>query len=246
MNEPVTETRIFSTQKGAVVIESKTKNKIIQLLMEGDKTSREISDALDKAKSTTSVHLSDLENLGLIETKVDKEDKRLKIFSLNTKLLGTSDIPTDEHYLGILENLKKSSGDEYNFLKSLFHLIRYGLSSFGLDVHPALREIGRDAGRKMAENLEVGSMDELLKEVRKLWFENQLGDVEIVDSSTIVVHDCFDCCDMPDVGTTFCSLDEGMIEGIVDEALGISVSVREIECFGKGDENCKFEIIEDQ
>ncbi|MFW6305487.1 MAG: ArsR family transcriptional regulator [Candidatus Saliniplasma sp.] len=246
MNEPVTETRIFSTQKGAVVIESKTKNKIIQLLMEGDKTSREISDALDKAKSTTSVHLSDLENLGLIETKVDKEDKRLKIFSLNTKLLGTSDIPTDEHYLGILENLKKSSGDEYNFLKSLFHLIRYGLSSFGLDVHPALREIGRDAGRKMAENLEVGSMDELLKEVRKLWFENQLGDVEIVDSSTLVVHDCFDCCDMPDVGTTFCSLDEGMIEGIVDEALGISVSVREIECFGKGDENCKFEIIEDQ
>ncbi|MFW5898365.1 MAG: ArsR family transcriptional regulator [Candidatus Saliniplasma sp.] len=246
MNEPVTETRIFSTQKGAVVIESKTKNKIIQLLMEGDKTSREISDALDKAKSTTSVHLSDLENLGLIETKVDKEDKRLKIFSLNTKLLGTSDIPTDEHYLGILENLKKSSGDEYNFLKSLFHLIRYGLSSFGLDVHPALREIGRDAGRKLAENLEVGSMDELLKEVKKLWFENQLGDVEIVDSSTIVVHDCFDCCDMPNVGTTFCSLDEGMIEGIVDEALGISVSVREIECFGKGDENCKFEIIEDQ
>ena len=246
MNEPETETRIFSTRRGAVVIDSETKNKIIQLLMEGDKTSREISDALDKAKSTISVHLSDLDELGLIETKSDIEDKRLKIFSLNTKLLGTSDIPTDEHYLEILENLKNSSGDDYNFLKSLFHLIRYGLSSFGLDVHPALREIGRDAGRKLAEGIEVESMDELLKEVKKLWLENQLGEIEVIDSSTLVVHDCFDCCDMPDVGTTFCSLDEGMIEGIVDEALDISVSVREVECFGKGDKGCKFEILKDQ
>lgn len=233
---------IFSTEKGAVVIKSDVKNRIIRLLMDGEKTSREIREELGKAKSTISVHLSDLKELEIIREKPHPEDERKKIFYINSKLLGVSETPFDEHYQHMLDNLKKSSGDSYEFLKSLFHLIRYGLTSFGLDIHPALKEIGKDAGKNIAEEFESDDIDGLLDELKKFWNENKLGEIRVVDENNIMVEDCFDCCDMPDLGTTFCSLDEGMIEGIIKERLGIDVGVKETECFGTGDNHCKFNI----
>ena len=235
---------IFSTEKGAVVINSDVKNDIIALLMESEKTNKEIREELDKAKSTVSVHLSDLKELDIIKEKIHPEDERKKIFYINSKLLGMSEPPFDEHYKHMLDNLKESSGDSYDFLKSLFHLIRYGLTSFGLDIHPALKEIGRDAGKRIAENFESEDMEGLLDEVGEFWRENRLGQVEVVDENNILVQDCFDCCDMPDIETTFCSLDEGMIEGIIEAKTGMDVDVKEIECFGTGDEHCKFNIQE--
>ena len=234
--------RIFSTSRGAVVIKSKTKNDIIHLLMGGDKTSREIRKELGKAKSTISVHLSDLEDLGLIKEKTHPDDKRKKIFSLNTKLLGMSERPFDKHYRAILTNLKDNSGDSYDFLQSLFHLMRYGLTSFGLDIHPALKEIGRDAGKSIAKNFDSDNLKNLLMEVKQFWNNNRLGDIEIEGENHIIVKDCFDCCDMPDVGSTFCSLDEGMLEGIIEERLELKTNVNETECFGTGYNRCKFKI----
>ena len=236
---------IFSTGKGAVVIKSPVKNEIISMLMEGEKTSREIRERLDKAKSTISVHLSDLKDLDIIKEKVNTEDERKKIFYINSKLLGMSEPPFDRHYKHMLTNLKDSKGDSYEFLKSLFHLIRYGLTSFGLDIHPALKEIGRDAGKKIAEGFESEDIYELLSEIGEFWSTNKLGEIEVLDERTILVKDCFDCCNMPDLGTTFCSLDEGMIEGIIKSKLDVDVDVKETECFGTGDEHCKFSIQED-
>lgn len=238
-------TRIFSTDEGAVILKSDTKNEIVELFLEGDKSSKEIRDKLDKAKSTISVHLSDLVSMGIIKEKDHPKDRRKKIYSLNSKLLGGSEIPFDEHYEEILKNLRTSSGDSYELLKSLFHLIRYGLISFGLDVHPALKEIGRDAGRSIGKDFESDDMDGVLKEIDDFWSENQLGKVSITEDDTITVEDCFDCCDMPEVGETFCSLDEGMIEGVIGERLGKIVTVKEEECFGTGKEHCKFKITED-
>lgn len=235
---------IFSTEKGAVVIKSEVKNKIISLLMEGEKTSREIREELGKAKSTISVHLSDLKELDIIREKVHPEDERKKIFYINSKLLGMSEPPFDEHYKHMLDNLKDASGDSYEFLKSLFHLIRYGLTSFGLDIHPALKEIGRDAGREIADKFDSNDIEGLLVELKRFWSENQLGEIKVVDENSILVKDCFDCCDMPDLGTTFCSLDEGMIEGIIEAKLDIDVEVKETECFGTGDNHCRFNIQE--
>lgn len=188
-----------------------------------------------------SVHLSDLKDLGIIKEKRHSEDERKKIFYLSSKLLGKSDTPFDVHYRKILENLKETEGDEYEFLKSLFHLIRYGLISFGLDIHPALKEIGKDAGRSIAENFSSQTEEELKEEIGEFWRSTGLGKVEISESY-ITIKDCFDCGDMPEVGHTLCSLDEGMIEGIYEERLGKEVTVREVECFGTGERHCRFKI----
>lgn len=236
------EPRIFSNDSGVVVIESKTKNRIIDILKEGERYGSEIRDELGKAKSTTSVHLSDLKDLGIIDEKEDPKDDRKKIFYLSSQLLGKSETPQDEHYNEILDNLKDCSGKKYEFLKGLFHLLRHGLDSFGLDVHPALKEIGRDAGRVLGDEMSAENKDELLEEISEFWKKTGLGNMKATSSGDLVVEGCFDCSDMPSVGHTLCSLDEGLLEGIFESSLDQKVEVKELECHGKGDSHCRFDL----
>ncbi len=234
------ESRIFSTDNGAVILQSKTKNRIIDVLEEEEMSASEIRKELGKAKSTVSVHLSDLEDMGIIEDKKDPRDERKKIYYVSSQLLGKPNIPDDEKYENILENLRNSEGDMVEFLKAMFHLIRYGLDSFGLDIHPALKNIGRDAGRSIGKNFSAESKEELFQEISEFWEKTGLGTIDPDGSEEIIVKGCFDCSDMPSTGHSLCSLDEGLIEGIIEETLGESVKVKETECHGKGDEHCKF------
>lgn len=232
---------IFSTDRGILVIESPVKKKILHLLSGGEKTGSEIREELNKAKSTISVHLKDLEELGLIEEKTYSQDRRKKLFSISADLFGKSQKPSDQHYKKILQNLSNSGGNSYDFLKGLFHLIRYGFDSLGMNVEPALKEIGKDAGESLAENFESEDLPGLLKEIQDFWKENRLGKIELRDGY-LLVRDCFDCGGLPDINKTVCSLDEGMIEGIISKKTGDRVSVEETECLGTGENYCRFEM----
>jgi len=242
MRETDEKPRIFSNDSGVVVIKSETKNRIIDILKDGEKHASQIKKELGKAKSTTSVHLSDLKELGIIEEKDDSADERKKIFYLSSQLLGRSEHPQDKHYNDILDGLKGTIGDRYEFLKGLFHLLRHGLDSFGLDVHPALKEIGRDAGKSIGEDLSVKNKEELYQELSDFWKKTGLGTMKVTEEDGLIVEECFDCCDMPEVGHTLCSLDEGILEGIIESALGKKVDVIEEECHGSGHEHCLFKI----
>lgn len=236
-------TEIFSTEKGILAVRGPVKKKILNLLSQGEKTGKEIRKKTGKAKSTISVHLTDLEETGLIEEKVDPSDERKKIYSLTADLLGKSQPPSDEHYQTILNKIKNSAGDNYEFLKNLFHLIRYGFDSLGINVSPALREIGKDAGKSLAENFKSKKLPTLLKEIKEFWKNNRLGDMEIGEEQ-VIVHDCFDCGGLPEIGTKVCSLDEGIIEGIIEKKTNRQVKVREVECCGTGKDHCKFNLNE--
>ncbi len=242
MAETDEEPRIFSNDSGVVVIESETKNRIIDILSEGEKHASQIREELGKAKSTTSVHLSDLKELGIIDEKEDSTDDRKKIYYISSQLLGRSERPHDDHYRNILDGLKETRGEKYEFLKGLFHLLRHGLDSFGLDVHPALKEIGRDAGRKIGEDMGCERRDELFQEISDFWKDTGLGKIKVGEDDQLYVDECFDCCEMPEVGHTLCSLDEGMLEGVIVGALGEEVEVVEEECHGLGDSHCKFKV----
>ncbi len=242
MAETDEEPRIFSNDSGVVVIESETKNQIIDILSEGEKHASQIREELGKAKSTTSVHLSDLKELGIIDEKEDSTDERKKIYYISSQLLGRSERPHDDHYRNILDGLKDTRGEKYEFLKGLFHLLRHGLDSFGLDVHPALKEIGRDAGRAIGDELSAKNREELFEEVSDFWEKTGLGNMKVTETEDLIVEDCFDCSEMPSVGHPLCSLDEGMIEGIFESVLDQMVEVHESQCHGKGDGHCKFDV----
>ncbi len=237
---------VYSTEKGVISLNSPTKNKIMDLLKKENKTGSEIREKIDRCKSTISVHLSDLKEKGLIKEKQHPSDKRKKIYTLSSQLVGKSKPPHDKHYKKILENLSSSTNNKYEFLKTLFHVIRYGLSSFGLDIHPALKKMGRDVGKSLAEELSSNNFEELLKEIKAFWEKNGLGKVVIEENKYLIVYDCFDCSEMPNIGKSLCSLDEGILEGIITKKTGINVKIKERECFGLGSDRCRFEILTDQ
>lgn len=232
--------RIFSTDNGAVILQSETKNQIIDILEKEEMSASEIRKKMGKAKSTVSVHLSDLKDMGIIDEKKDLEDERKKIYYVSSQLLGKPNIPENEQYEEMLENLRGAEGNNVRFLKGMFHLLRYGLDSFGLNIHPALKNIGRDAGKSIGKDFSAEKKGELFQEISKFWEETGLGTIDTNGLDQLTVKGCFDCSNMPTTGHSLCSLDEGLIEGIVEETLGKSVTVKETECHGKGDEHCKF------
>ncbi|HTY91480.1 MAG TPA: V4R domain-containing protein [Methanocella sp.] len=233
---------IYSTKKGMIAIESPIKNKILQKLAERELTFEELIEVCGKARSTMSVHLNDLLNMGLVYKRVDSRDHRKKYFGLNTDLLVSSKMPVSAHYDKILQSVPATIGNKYDFLKSLFHLVRSGMESYGVDTSPALKKIGRDVGRVLASHFKAKTASALLKEVSQFWEAQGLGIVRAVkgDVPTIIVDDCFDCSTMPDIGHTQCSMDEGILEAIIEEKLKVKCSVEEVECYGTGHHHCKF------
>lgn len=233
---------IYSTKKGMMAIESPIKNRILQKLKERELTFEELIEVCGKARSTMSVHLNDLLNMGLVYKRVDARDRRKKYFGINTDLLVSSKAPVTTHYDKILHAVPSTIGDQYGFLKALFHLVRSGMESYGVDTSPALKKIGRDVGRVLAPRFKAKTADDLLKEVSEFWEAQGLGKVRVMngDVPTLVVDDCFDCSTMPNIGLTQCSMDEGILEAIIEEKLKVKCSIEEVECYGTGHHHCKF------
>ncbi|MCD1294269.1 transcriptional regulator [Methanocella sp. CWC-04] len=235
---------IYSTKKGIIAVDSPVKNRILQKLQERELSFEELIRVCGKAKSTMSVHLNDLLKMGLIYKRVDPVDRRKKYFGINSDLIVSSSPPVTLHYIKILNTVPSFKGDKYGFLRSLFHLIRCGMESYGIDTRPALKKIGHDVGSMLAPSFKSSKLPDLLNEVAAFWKEQGLGKVhaEMGVFPTIIVEDCFDCGTLPDVGRTECSLDEGILEAIIEERLKVKCSVDEIECHGTGHDHCKFEV----
>ncbi len=233
---------IYSGKKGVIFVTGETKKMMIRLLQEGEISEERLVRELGKARSTISVHLSDLKDMGLVEERHSTRDARKKIFVLSAKLIGGSEHPYKDRYYELLNNLRESSGSPYSFLKGLFHIIRYGLISQGLDVQPALKEIGREAGITLSPLFRSSDIEGLLGEISDFWSENGLGEVKVLTEDTILVKDCFDCSGIPEADETLCSLDEGLLEGIIQGVTGLKTRITEESCYGTGHKGCVFKL----
>jgi len=240
-------TIIFSTENGMVALDSPVKLKILEFVHTRSRSFEEVVNECCKAKSTISVHLKDLVMQNIILEQKDPYDKRKKYYSLNSQFIAYSQTPMQNCYNRIIDRLMNtvdSGNSEIEFFRTLCHTIRYGLEAYGMNPKPVFKKIGNDIGKKMGKFFVAGSIEELLSGLAEFWQLHGLGEIEIdnLDSLTLIVHDCFDCSDMPDVGRTLCALDEGIFEGIFEASLKLSVTVKEVECYGTGHNHCKFEI----
>ncbi|HIH86507.1 MAG TPA: ArsR family transcriptional regulator [Methanosarcinales archaeon] len=240
-------TIIFSTENGMVALDSPVKLKIVEFIHGKPRSFEDVVNECCKAKSTISVHLKDLVMQNIILEQKDPSDKRKKHYSLNSQFIAYSQTPIQNCYNRIIDRLMDtvdSGNSEMEFFRTLCHTIRYGLEAYGMNPKPVFKNIGNDIGQKMSRFFVAGSIEELLTEMAVFWQLHSLGEIEIhnLDPLTLIVHDCFDCSDMPNVGRTLCALVEGIIEGIFEASLKLSVTVKELECFGTGHNHCKFEI----
>lgn len=244
MAKPENKTEFFYTEKGLIALDSPVKIQILNLLREEPKSFDEIVKHTAKAKSTISVHLNNLKSCELVEEKSDPEDRRKKIYSLNSQYMGCSKEPFIGHYRSLLEIIAANGHDRFLFMESLFHVMRFGFEAYGIDNAPVVKMIGTDIGKHLSPNFQSCTPEALFNEIAG--FIEFHGDCRVSvlmgSSPALQVEDNFKAGSMPVTGKPFCALREGIIEGILKEKLGKKCGVLEIECYGTGHSHCLFEI----
>ena len=110
---------------------------------------------------------------------------------------------------------------------------------------------GQSAGRELyAVRLGgIQSVSALVQAVADLFNEFKLGIFRIEEADPkegrfeFSILEDLDCSGTPDVGSTQCPFDEGVISGVLSAYLGKEVEVRETECWGAGGKTCRFEAV---
>jgi uncharacterized protein len=245
MAKPENKTEFFYTEKGLVAVDSPVKLRILDLLREEPKSFDEIVKFTTKAKSTISVHLNNLRACELVEESFDPGDRRRKIYTLTSRYMGCSQKPLVEHYNNLLERIGANGNDKLCFTETLFQTLHFGFEAYGIDNAPVVKMIGKDIGKHLSFNFEAETLKELLIEVANFleFHENCRVSVFLKNSPSLEIEDEFKARLMPVIGKPFCTLKEGIIEGILQNKLGSDCRVLETECYGTGHEHCHFEII---
>lgn len=243
MAKPESKTEFFYNEKGLVAIGSPVKLQILDLLREEPRSFDEIVKSTAKAKSTISVHLNNLRSSELVEENSDPQDRRRKTYSLTSRYMGCSQEPFIDHYKNLLEKVAANENDRFCFTETLFHALHFGFEAYGIDNAPVVKMIGNDIGKYLSPIFESDAPEELLAEIAGfLEFHWDCRVSPLLDIPALQVEDNFKARSMPVIGKPFCTLREGIIEGILRGKLEKEYEVLETECYGTGHEHCLFKI----
>ncbi|MBR6024834.1 MAG: ArsR family transcriptional regulator [Methanobrevibacter sp.] len=241
--------QIFSNPEkniGVNVVKSPVKLTILEMLRGSDMEFDEIVSNIGKSKSTVSVHLKGLRELGIVSYKFHPEDNRRKIFYINSKYLGSVNVSeqkeleeTQKEYL--VNNIINDEGD---FTILLFHTLRAMLIQEGINIDPILQATGNRIGRSLFDSLYDDDLETFLANIVQFWSDKGLGRVsfEVGEIIKITSLDCFECELLPKTGKPACFLDTGIFEALFSEYFNCPVSVIEIQCYTMGDGKCVFEV----
>lgn len=94
--------------------------------------------------------------------------------------------------------------------------MKVDLEGFATDLHDVFKEMG------------IGLVDITS-------YDEETGAIEVTVSEDL------DCSGLPPTNEVVCHFDEGLIAGILDAYLHLCYSVREVDCWAKGDRYCRFE-----
>ena len=206
-----------------------TRIKILNML-EKPMTTTELAEKLKLTKATISHHLKVLQRLNLVKVqRVELERNFLKKYYISTL---TTPNPLIRQEKNIFRDFRPSK-DEY------FRVVLRMLSILNLKHDLFLRKIGRDVGYHLFSDQVEGNV---IDGTADLWEKLGLGNVVEATDSSFKVEDCYICAGLPEIGGTYCKIDEGIIEGILLKKTGRRYMVREVNCWGTGDEYCLFKI----
>jgi uncharacterized protein len=236
--------KIFSTKTGVNVVQSPIKAQILSILKEGGMSGSQIVSSTKRSKSTISAHLQDLEDAGIIDWVIDPDDRRRKIYYINSKFLGdlssTREIENDVNDL--LEEYVVQSEDPFNFFRFMFRAIRVALLDEGINIDPILHNAGVKVGKTFYKKLKGHDVNEITKNIAAFWETNKLGNIQIKSVNPIIIqaYDCFECEDLPQLGRPACAFDSGLLEGVFSNYYGQEVEAEETKCYAQGDDFCQF------
>lgn len=137
---------------------------------------------------------------------------------------------------------------------AVYRLLEYSVNNVLFDLYGAeqANEIFRKAGflaaTEFAQNCLPldGDQDEFLLAVQQQLRELKIGvfRVERLDVEkgevTITVYEDLDCSGLPPTHELVCNYDEGFIAGLLEAYFHKPFTVREVDCWSKGDRVCRF------
>jgi predicted hydrocarbon binding protein/DNA-binding HxlR family transcriptional regulator len=235
---------VYSTSTGLKQISNPVRQKILCELQSKDLSLTEIANLTAKAQSTLSVHLDKMVKEGLVASRDDPNDNRRKIFYLTSRPVGSSIPPREELKIAVGECIVNSVGTPSSFLKGLIRAIIIGVESMGFNMDPAIHDIGFEIGKALAKDMGSTNIEDLISEVQEFYELHDLGEVCVYSflPLTIIIRDDYDCSDTPEAGRTICLLNEGVVQSILETKTGKAFRVSNDECFGIGNNYCKFVI----
>ena len=238
--------KIFSTKTGVNVVQSPIKAQILSILKEGGLSGSQIVSSTKRSKSTISAHLQDLEDAGIIDWVIDPEDRRRKIYYINSKFLGDLSSPQEieDDVSNFLEEYVVQADDPFKFFRYMFRTIRVALLDEGINIDPILHNAGVKVGQTFYKKLESHDINDFVKNLASFWETNKLGNIQIKSMTPIIIqaYDCFECEDLPQLGRPACAFDSGLLKGIFSNFYGHEVEAKETKCYAQGDNFCQFVI----
>jgi len=236
---------LFTTPKGVKAIKNPVRVKILSMLREGDLSFDEIVKFSGRAKSTVSSHLKSMTREEIINSRIDPNDARKKIFFIQSEYIGKLQRQQlQEDISAYIKRYIASENDPFEFFRLIFHTIRISLLTQGVDIDPILHEAGLKVGEALYKKVKDPDMDKFLGNIANFWETHSLGSVEIKNFQplTISVQDCFECSGLPYLGRPACAFDSGILESLFSKYNKEKIRVRETKCYALGDNSCRFVI----
>lgn len=235
-------TAIFSTGSGFIALSSPVKIRIMEFLKTGPKYFDEIVVHTGKAKATISVHLKDLKASGLLEEQIYHDDRRKRSYSLKGHFLASSQEPGHSNYADMLDIIASEELEKIGALKCIFHAVQYGFCAHGMNSNPIMRNIGRDIGKSIANNMTSTDTDEVLMEMLSFWERNGLGSFSVTgkDPLQISIYNFFDCRSLPIRVKMICSFAQGVFEGVIREKIASECTMEMVSDCTQNCEACIF------
>jgi len=202
------------------------RDEILRLLAEREMTVTDLANSLGISKATVSHHIERLQKEGLV--RVSREE-RVKNF---IKKYYTLTIPNGNVGEVIVNSMKEAvrRKDRAEVFRNTVRLLGYVL----LKVSPHLfKRMGYEVGYAL------GYADAGLEDLAELWESLGLGETSC-SKNELIVEECYFCSGLPKVGYTYCRFDEGLIAGFLTKSKGEMFEVKEVRCWGTGDELCEF------
>ncbi|MCU0631427.1 MAG: ArsR family transcriptional regulator [Methanolinea sp.] len=238
--------QILSSDQGLKAIDSPLKGKILEMLQERDMDFEEIVSRSGRAKSTISAHLKALAEAGITASRPDPVDARRRIFSLNGRIVVRADAGDAEMLWAdrFFPDALPDDATTHDVFRFILTSLRVSLLTEGIRIHPILERAGRKAGAAIYLKVRDSDIVTFLNNIVDFWARFGLGemDIERHDPLTVVIHDCFECMDLPITGRPECAFDAGVLSALFSAHYGEKKEAVETHCYAMGSNLCRFEI----
>ena len=243
-NAPVV---LYSTKSGIQIVRGPVKVRILLLLRDRELAFDEIVGASGKVKSTVSVHLRDLETLGIIGSRINPDDARKKLFFTSAVFLGLAspeEVPGPGYDTADLAHSLSGNDSPVKLYRLMFRSFRVALLQEGININPILSRAGFTIGEAVYGGICAPDIDAFLENIASFWERHSLGNVQVESLHPVIIRvtDCFECSDLPRIGKPACAFEGGILTALFTLFFGQAVIVSETECYAMGDPNCRFVI----